>query len=115
MRPKLDPASADHLSSDPHRPAVQRHCKIARLPADLREQLNLMLHDGASYSAIIKHFRQPGHPLNQASLSRWNAHGFQEWLRHQAWLDEMRARLDFASSIVNPQCRDPRSCRSLRG
>jgi hypothetical protein len=38
--------------------------------------------------------------LNQANLSRWHAGGFADWLRHQAWLEEMRARLDFASDIV---------------
>ena len=79
---------------------IRRHCKIARLPADLRERLNLMLRDGAPYSAIIRAFREQGHHLNQANLSHWNAGGFQDWLRQQAWLEEMRVRLDFASAIL---------------
>jgi hypothetical protein len=79
---------------------VRRHCKIARLPAESRELLNGMLRDGASYSAIIKTFQQRGHRLDLATLSRWHAGGFKDWLREQAWLDEMRARLDFASVIV---------------
>ena len=86
--------------STPRANGIRRHCKIARLPAELRERLNLMLRDGASYRAVIRAFAQQGHHLNEANLSRWNAGGFQDWLRQQAWLDEMRVRLDFASSIV---------------
>ena len=59
-----------------------------------------MLRDGASYRAIINSFGREGLRLNEANLSRWNGGGFQDWLREQSWLDEMRARLDFASSIV---------------
>jgi hypothetical protein len=60
-----------------------------------------MLNDGVPYSSIIKTLGQHGHKLNQANLSRWHSGGFNDWLRHQAWLDEMRTRLDFASDIVN--------------
>jgi hypothetical protein len=79
----------------------RRTGKIARLPQDLRELLNLMLRDGAPYSSIIQKFAQRGHQLNFDNLSRWHAGGYQDWLHEQAWLEEMRLRLDFATNIVH--------------
>jgi hypothetical protein len=106
------PQTASASEPKPH--TIRRHCKIARLPADLRERLNLMLRDGASYSAIIRAFREQGHHLNQANLSRWNSGGFQDWLREQAWLEEARARLDFASSVLKDTNADLVDQASLR-
>lgn len=94
-------SASDPESVDAETISVRRHCKIARLPADMRDLLNGMLRDGAPYSLIIKTLRQRGHKISQACLSRWQADGFQDWLRDQTWLQEMRARLDFASAIVN--------------
>jgi hypothetical protein len=84
-------------------PARRRSGKIARLPQELRVLLNLMLRDGAPYSRIIEKLAERGHHLNSDNLSRWHAGGYQDWLQDQAWLEEMRLRLDFASEIL----RDP--------
>jgi hypothetical protein len=89
--PTTKPASAS---------SFRRHSKIARLPVELRERLNLMLHDGAAYGTIIETFAALGHPLNSANLSHWHAGGFKDWLQEQAWLEEIRARLDFAAAVV---------------
>jgi hypothetical protein len=80
--------------------ARRRTGKIARLPRELRDLINLMLRDGATYSQVIKKLAQRGHDLNVDNLSRWHAHGYQDWLQDQAWLEEMRLRLDFATDVV---------------
>ena len=94
--------------------SIRRHSKIARLPAERRERLNQMLHDGLPYSTIIKTFADLGHQLNQANLSRWHSGGFKDWLRDQAYLDEMRSRLDFASSLLKQPNADLIDQASLR-
>jgi hypothetical protein len=51
-------------SSEPSNSHIRRHGKIARLPSDLRELVNVMLHEGAPYASIIKTLRQHGQHLN---------------------------------------------------
>jgi hypothetical protein len=41
-----------------------------------------------------------GYDLNSDNLCRWRSGGYQDWLREESWLEEMRARLDFATDIV---------------
>ncbi len=60
-----------------------------------------MLRDGISYPKIIQKLADRGHKLDKHNISRWFAGGYQDWLEEQAWLDEMRARLDFAKDVVN--------------
>src|ERR1700677_3496384 len=69
--------------------------KIARLPHDIRNQLNQRLLDNQPASVILPwlndlpavkeilaaHFN--GEPLNPQNLSRWRANGFQRWLKKQ--------------------------------
>ena len=51
-RPVSNPGSKTSTNANT---AVRRHCNIARLPTESRDLLNGMLHDGASYTAIIKY------------------------------------------------------------
>ena len=60
-----------------------------------------MLRDGTSYPKIIQKLADRGHKLDKDNLSRWYAGGYQDWLQEQAWLEEMRARRDFAKEVVN--------------
>jgi hypothetical protein len=96
MQPTKNPPQAD--TSPPSR---RRTGKIARLPREHRELINLMLRDGTSYSKIIQKLAERGHTLDKDHISRWNAGGYQDWVQEQAWLEEMRARLDFAKQVVN--------------
>lgn len=79
----------------------RRNGKVARLPKELRELVNSMLEDGIPYDRICLKLADHGHHLNPDNLSRWHAGGFQDWLKEQSWMDELRARLDFASTIIN--------------
>jgi hypothetical protein len=80
---------------------ARRNGRIARLPRDIRDEINRMLSDGTPYTAIINKVAANGHHLSSSNISRWFAGGYQDWLKEQACLDEMRARLDFASEFVN--------------
>jgi hypothetical protein len=77
----------------------QRRGKIARLPRDIRDQLNIRLDDGHEADQILpwlnelpqvrqvlaQHFN--GAAISAQNLSAWRQGGFQEWLLHQEFLD----------------------------
>ncbi len=89
-------ANSDHSSQAQNR----RTGKVARLPTDLRRLVNLMLADGVPYPAIIRKLAEHGHQLTPNNLSRWHAGGFKDWAQEQAWLEQLRARLDFAAEVL---------------
>ncbi len=108
--PKQPPPSNSHDSA----PARRRTGKVARLPKEDRDLVNLMLHDGVSYPDICKKLSERGHQLNPDNLCHWRAGGHQDWLAEQAWLEEMRVRLDFATDIVEQKNGDLLDAASLR-
>ena len=83
--PALPPADSDHRGNG----------KIARLPKILRDQVNHMLDDGVPYKAIIEKLEQSTDPplpykLLEINISRWKDNGYQKYLRHQEWRDQLR-------------------------
>ena len=81
------PAQPAPESDDEDYRDYSRTGKVARLPASVRETVNLMLHDNAPYAAIIEKLASLGHPaINSSNLTRWKQGGYLEWLyrRHQA-------------------------------
>ena len=63
----------------------RRAGKIAGLPPAIREQINLMLHDGLPYTTIIARLGDAGKHLNKDNLSRWRKADHQDWLAEQTW------------------------------
>jgi len=56
--------------------------KIARLPEDIRYNLNTMLASGRSYRDITRWLNDAGYPgFNKVNLHNWRLTGFQFWLR----------------------------------
>ncbi len=92
----------------------RRNGKVARLPREAREFINVMLADGAPYSVITAKLAEQGHQLSPDNISNWRTGGHQDWLKEQAWLEEMRARLDFAAQIVHSENGDLCDAASLR-
>ena len=78
----------------------RRRGKVARLPDELRQLVNVMLRDGVPYSQIIQKLSGKGHKLHCHNLSRWFTGGYQDWLQGQVGLDEIRLKLDFASNLL---------------
>ena len=103
------PSHKQHQPAQPGSPQpspIRRFSKIARLPAEKREAVNLMLRDGVPYDDIVKNLSQQGYSLNKSNVSRWHAGGFQDWLDRQAYLDEIHGGLDFASRVLNTKNAD---------
>src|SRR4051812_22188964 len=66
-----------HAPEDPTpgNPHPHRKGKIARLPKELREDLNSMLADNRPYLEIIARFKQHLPDLSEENLSRWRKGG----------------------------------------
>jgi len=78
----------------------RRTGKVARLPKERRDVVNMMLQDGASYEQIIAALGEAGRELNEVNLSAWKAGGYEDWLKEQGQLEDMRAKREFAFDIV---------------
>jgi len=82
-------------------PMMSRIGKIARLPRDIREQLNRRLLDGQSGPDILQwvndlpQCRQMltqkfgGRPIDEGNLNEWRHGGYEEWLWHEDRRDSL--------------------------
>ncbi|HXB59378.1 MAG TPA: hypothetical protein VNU95_07425 [Candidatus Acidoferrales bacterium] len=85
--------------------------KIARLPGDVREQLNQRLLDGQSASAILPWLNDlapvkavltaqfAGELVTAQNLSNWRIGGYQHWLRDQKELSQIKKFGDHAAGM----------------
>jgi Protein of unknown function (DUF3486) len=79
----------------------RRKGKIAQLPKEIRDKINVMMQNGESYPAIIEYFRPSGLILLPKNLSNWFVGGHQDWLREQRSVDENRRRREFATDLFS--------------
>jgi hypothetical protein len=92
------PAPGDTRSTNgKHRP----NGKIARLPKDLRDKVNVMLRDGVPYSRVLKHIEDSlpvplEDPISEQNLSNWKNAGHQVWLHDQEQREEILEARDDA-------------------
>ena len=80
-----------------------RNGKIAKLPIQLREQLNVRISEGFTLKSILEwlntdpavlsilntHFG--GRPISQQNMSEWRLGGYEEWLANQEYFSDARA------------------------
>jgi len=78
----------------------RRNGKVARLPAELRHQINLMLDDGVPYKTIIERLGDAGKHLNEDNLSNWRLGGFQDYRKSQLISERARAQTLTAADIL---------------
>ena len=83
---------------------MSRIGKIARLPHDIREQLNRRLMDGQSGPDILEWVNElpqcrqmlaqkfASHPIDQSNLYEWRHGGYEEWLYHEDRRDRLGAQ-----------------------
>ena len=76
-------------------PSTTRTGKIARLPREIRQQLNHRLEDGESAQDLVAWLNQTpavqerlaryyeGRPITEQNLSDWKQGGFLDWQRHE--------------------------------
>ncbi len=86
-----------------------RNGKIARLPFDLREQINRKLRDNTPASRIITWLHQEHagtlkatgiEKLRRQSFTPWRAGGYKEWECLQERLEEMKIQRELALQIA---------------
>jgi hypothetical protein len=79
----------------------KRRSKIARLPKALREELNFMLDQGATYQTIIDWLTSQGHAgFNVNNLFHWKEGGYQDWRLEQQRKEQAKALRDWCSTMA---------------
>src|SRR5437899_478948 len=90
-----------------HRGNHVRHGKVARLPNGIRNLVNTMLNDGASYSAVVRRLAELGHPgFTVFNICRWRKGGYEDWLAAQEKLDLEKLRAESTAEALK-QFKDP--------
>jgi hypothetical protein len=77
----------------------RRKGHVARLPKVLRDKVNSMLEDGATYPSIVAELEQSTTPplpysINADSIRSWYSGGYQDYLRDQAWRERLDTNAD---------------------
>jgi hypothetical protein len=88
-----------------------RNGKIARLPLDIREQLNARLSDGEPGNRLVEWLNSipdvikvmaeqfDGRPINENNISEWRQGGYEEWATLRSFLDETHILSENAGQI----------------
>src|SRR5437867_9586620 len=112
--PSQAPETLDIRLKTPDSTNHRRTGKIARLPKETRDKLNHMIEDGLPYAQIIKKLGKAGKSLSEDCLKRWRQGGYQDWLKHQTWLELSTAKLHFAMDVLQQPDGDAIHPASLR-
>jgi len=87
---------------------TRRRGKIARLPNELREEVNRLIQANTTSAKIIEFLTQRGHPgINEVNISHWIkgdracSSGYGDWLRQREHLLALNAHRDFARDLVH--------------
>src|SRR5437016_14535150 len=78
----------------------RRNGKVARLPIDLRDQINRLLDDGVPYKLIIEKLGEAGKHLNEDNISNWRLGGHQDYLNTLQLNDRARTQTEAAADVL---------------
>jgi hypothetical protein len=81
-------------------PGRRRNGKVARLPKPVRDRVNSMLLEGATYLQIIENLGPEANGLNEDNVGSWKSGGYQDWLREQQCVQLVQAKHEFAFDLV---------------
>jgi len=88
-----------------------RNGKIARLPKDIREELNRRIENGWRGDRLVKWLNQlppvkevlreqfDGRPITEQNLSQWREGGYADWLRHQGTQEQIRWMVERSEDV----------------
>jgi uncharacterized protein DUF3486 len=80
---------------------VKRRSRIAKLPREVRNQVNVMLDEGATYQSVVDWLHGKGYPECTVDMVfQWKKGGFQDWLRDERRADSERSLRDWATSVA---------------
>lgn len=79
----------------------RRKGKVAQLTFELRTQVNVMLRDGKTYLEICAFLSGQDEPgFNEMNISNWKDGGYQDWLKEQERLEDMKFKREFALEMA---------------
>src|SRR3954447_21985043 len=96
--PGFPPATSD-IGPKPRKPRG----KIAELSKDQRALINHLLDEGLTYRAIELEMARQNISLNAENLSNWYNSGYQDYVRHQDWLEQVNGLRENASDLLVDQ------------
>jgi len=86
---------------------TRRRGKVARLPKELREEVNRLIEANTTSARIIEFLTQRGHPeINEVNITHWvkgnraGSSGYADWLRERDQLAALSSHREFALEVV---------------
>jgi hypothetical protein len=81
---------------------IHRRSRIARLPEDIRNQLNELLDSSTEYQRILDWLSGQGHTgFEMYHLTRWKDSGYQDWLARHEHADQLQAKQDWVQKLAS--------------
>lgn len=74
--------------------------KIAKLPPEVREELNLMLRQRVPYDQLLARLGSRAEGINTSNLSRWKKTGYRVWLAEQERREDAQVQLELLFDLV---------------
>src|SRR5437879_13492682 len=74
--------------------------KIANLPQEMRDGVNELLREGASYRRVQEWLKERRHDIHVCSVKTWYKRGHQQWLTERERLGEMKFRKECVLEIT---------------
>jgi hypothetical protein len=101
--PLPPPELPEPPTSDDSEPSYShtRTGKVARLPKEIRDQVNQMLLDNVPFSKIIEAIGDHGKGISENNMGNWKKGGFKEWVEDQDRNQALVLRRDSALSILD--------------
>ena len=94
------PAAAEASTPDPLT-ARKRRGKVARLPKNIRDELNTRLENGESYEIIIRWLARKGHRgFKKQNLHHWKEGGYQDWRRENERIDNQAMQREWLTEQI---------------
>ena len=87
-------------------PDHKRKGNVARLPKILRDKVNTMLDDGATYSEIVEELKKSTNPplphsVNEDNIGNWKAGGFQDWLKQRENAERFGSDIEHVEDLLS--------------
>lgn len=81
---------------------IHRRSKIARLPREIREQVNESMDNHTEYQRILDWLAEHGHSgFQMYDLTRWKDTGYLDWLARHEHADELETKLDWVQKLAS--------------
>jgi len=100
--PQATDQPADHAEAEaaPSESQHTRTGKVARLPKEIRDQVNQMLLDGVPFRKIIENLGEHGKEITEKNITNWKQGGHQDWLLDLERKDALAITRDAALDLV---------------